>query len=128
MNPARRVINLDRIRGRVSYRWFKDAAAMFAWPDDREGFLRWLYGLLDSKQCFGSRLNAARAEEALELVLREQKNCGGLDKCPECGGDIEVVDTRWADFDLYEVSEQCEKCNREFCTSFMAMQWHEVKP
>lgn len=128
MNPAPRVINLDRIRGRGSYRLFKEAAGMLAFPTDREGLLRWLYGLLDAKHCFGSRLNAARAEEALDLVLRERKGWGGLHTCPKCGGYLDHEDTRWADFDEWELTEKCEKCGHIFRTSFLAMQWEEVKP
>ncbi|GEM_PF-2357455 len=127
MSPTPRVINLDRIRGRASYRLFKEAAGMLAYPTDREGILRWIYNLLDTKHCFGSQLNAGRAKEALELVLRERKGWGGLQRCPECDGTLEWEDTRWADFDEWELTEKCWKCGRTFCTSFLAVQWQEVR-
>jgi hypothetical protein len=127
MSGAGTVINLDRIRGRLSYRWFSKAAEMLAAPDDREGFLRWLFCLLDGKKCFGSRMNAARAEEAMEQLLEDMGGSACLEKCPACGGELDFTGMDWLGPGRAEFGERCSGCGRNFNTTFAAVKWQEVE-
>jgi hypothetical protein len=122
--PAAR--NLDHVRGRLSYRWLSQAAKILAIPNNRESLLRWLFDLLDKKRCFGSRLNAARAEESLEQLLKDLGGKTWLEKCPGCGGRLDFTGIDWQGPECTEVGEACSGCGRSFKTTFAAVEWKEV--
>ena len=84
---------LRQIRGRSSYRLFKELYDFLQGNPGTADILRKVHDILDSRYSFGSKRNAECASESLDLVLRDRdgqepkKYCGNF-FLGECFADI----------------------------------------
>ena len=84
---------LQRIRGRASYRLFKELYDFLQSSPSSPDILRKVHNILDARYSFGSRKNAKCAAESLDLVLRDRESkmserCSGNFFLGECFADI----------------------------------------